>query len=387
MATEEQMPCETVLSLERVQVYTLHDHLRSFVVEGDLSVLSSSLEGSEHVILMVGDKFQYALGKSVPVMRVSQRNYVFPSDAQFFGIVLDIATTVHEIEVFDSILEQYSTLRVSRIGDKSLPIDEMEEKPPEDDRVAEAGNSMAKYISRGSLKLSAGIAAAAVIGGKGIATGGTFLRTKIKPKDEPTKVSDKTKARLQQAKMVSGVVVNVSKAMVVGAVAAAGALSNSVSDAVEKTEMGKKFTTESTPRTDAAKNVVKSSVCGAMEIVVALEQAGLDLLKATTDTTSDVLGHRYGDEVKAASQDAGSVALALGQSKVAMSKVGLRAITTRAAREAAVDLVSSESDRSNRRAQQPGIDPAMGAGLAIAASQMARGYDDATAESGRKSQK
>lgn len=399
-AQNDEVECEELLSLPNVQLYRLRERKRWLLAEGALRVLLSMStnddggEGSDllaagHMLLMIGDNFQYALSKKLPAMRVADRNYVFPSDDQFFGVVLNPETTVEEIEVFETFLQEYAVFRISKYVDQSGSIEEMEESKDGElalvkhspSRVADGGHKVAKAIGVGGTHLAKGIKTAAVFGGKGILSGSRFVRSKIKRRDEKTEVSDKTKKRIKAAKVASTGIVTVSKALVVGAVAAAGAISTGIANAASETSYGKKLSEQSGPKTEAAKHVVKNSVVAAVEIIVALEEAGLQLLKDTGTATADVLEHRYGEEVGEASKDVMGVAYDLGSAKIAMNKVGVKAMAKRAAAGATIDLASTAEEREEKEKGKPaggvlaGVNPMVGAGALMVSSQLAQQYD------------
>lgn len=401
-AQNDEVECEELLSLPNVQLYRLRERKRWLLAEGSLRVLLSisTNEGGEgsdgdalaagHMLLMIGDDFQYALSKKLPAMRVADRNYVFPSDDQFFGVVLNPETTVEEIEVLETFLQEYAVFRISKYVDQSGSIEEMEESKDDADgalvkhspsRVADGGHKMAKVIEVGGTQLAKGIKSAAVFGGKGILSGSRFVRSKIKRREEQTEVSDKTKKRIRAAKVASTGIVTVSKALVVGAVAAAGAISSGIANAASETSYGKKLSEQSGPKTEAAKHVVKSGVIAAVEVIVALEEAGLQLLKDTGTATADVLEHRYGEEVGEASKGVMGVAYDLGSAKIAMNKVGVRAVAKRAAAGATIDLASTAEEREEKEKNKPaggvlgGVNPMVGAGALMVSNQLAQQYD------------
>lgn len=65
--------------------------------------------------------------------------------------------------------------------------------------------------------------------------------SKLTPNEEATKISPKVQSALAKAQMGGKAVVKVSGAVLTGAIAAANALSNEVTEAVANTEMGKKY--------------------------------------------------------------------------------------------------------------------------------------------------
>lgn len=110
---------------------------------------------------------------------------------------------------------------------------------------------------------------------------------------------------------------------------------------------------------------------------------------------ADVLGHRYGDDVGAASKDVMSVAYDVyvqrvcfvvsfnfgvfvscrGAAKVALGKIGVKSIAKRAAAGTALQLASSEEENQDRQAQAPHINPMIGASALMVSNQLAQQYD------------
>merc|ERR1719167_1223866 len=128
------------------------------------------------------------------------------------------------------------------------------------------------------------------MGTTGIHKSKRYLTAKLTPTEEPVVLSPKLQNGLSKAQLGGKAVVKVSGAVLTGAIAAANALSNEVSDAVADTSYGKRIAAESGPKAKAAKEIVKSTVAGVYTVYDEAVSSALHLVRESSHATAEVLG-------------------------------------------------------------------------------------------------
>jgi hypothetical protein len=286
------------------------------------------------------------------------------------------AEAVDSVPVYDDILLQPAAATQTHKapahdGDsKSAP----NTAPPAGDKIANAGNAVARGINSAAPVVAAGVVAAGAAAGKYLHKGADLLKSKMRPASSDGAnvpyISDSTRTTIHRLKQVSGAAVVVSKALVKGAMAITSVVSAQLSDAIRDSSYGRRLNATSGPRVEAAKGVAVATIQGAVAIFGALESAGLALLGDAASATVTVVQHKYGDDTANVTRDGMSVITNVATAAVDMGRTGVRAMAGSVATSTATPVLSNQPQPSQpsavSAAAQPSVDPTLRAIQAIA---------------------
>ncbi len=234
------------------------------------------------------------------------------------------------------------------------------------DRVADAGNSIAALMERGSERAASGLRSAARATGSALKRGSSFLKTKIKPKAKAIVVSPEAKTRMRGARAFAGGAAKVSQALAAGVKTTAGMISKEIAKVAETSKLGRKVAERAdSKRLAAAKNVTLSAVGSASNVWEALLEAGASVISDLSEATGDVLAHRYGEQVGDMAREGAEVVKSLTESAKNMSKVGVGAVAKTVVKQSTVELCTEASGREAKEAAP--VDLAMMASVLAAA--------------------
>src|SRR4051794_11000502 len=99
------------MDLPQSRAYQLVDGSKKLIESGTLEVLQSTLDGADVYLLLLGKELKLALRHHVPCLEMAPRNFVFPTDATTFGLVLSEDITEEVLEVFRSLLFSETSFR------------------------------------------------------------------------------------------------------------------------------------------------------------------------------------------------------------------------------------------------------------------------------------
>jgi len=176
----------------------------------------------------------------------------------------------------------------------------------------------------------------------------------------------------------------VSSALVTGAMVAANALSTQLSTSISNTEMGQRMAANENPKVKAAKEVVKSTIAGAVTLLDETVDTGLHVVKGATDATVDIVGHKYGSEVHAAAKDVGGIVSDTATAAANVNKLGVSALASRMAATTAVDVLSTEDERKMNQSSRVQLDPVTGMQVLMVANQLGQISHNQNAENKRQ---
>lgn len=293
-------------------------------------------------------------------MRVSHGNYIFASKNGFYGLVISDDTEISIIECFEKLLIKHTIYKIASKEIHILDYPINDQISVSHDRIAAVGNKIAHYLKRGTVVLTNGIRKGTTTVVSGIQKGSNKIQSKITPNETPTKVSQTTQSNIGKAKMAGVAIAKVSGAIVTGAVAAVNALSHEISNGVSQTALGKKIVSESGPKTQAAKEIVKSAVAGVFTIYDEVVTAGLTLVKETGTQTANVAKHKYGDDVGLACQNTADIVDSVANAAVNLNRLGTKALAKRVAANTTVEMLSDETEKKQLQESRLTIDPITG---------------------------
>jgi len=255
---------------------------------------------NDTLLLLIGD-ITYAVNKGMPVVAQSSRDrivFVFRSqdDDIMFGLS---AIKSKESLAFKAILGEMMCIEEDDF------VEEQDEKKESTSKVSEYSNKIASVISKGGKLGLEVIEKGTEKTKKGITIMTDKAKEKIPKTEQPLNVSPSTKARIEKAKLASGMAVTVSSSLLKGALEAANNVTEQLTPVLKEylEKKGLKTDKPAGPKTDAAITVGKQSLKTAIELYFAMKEASVVLMAASLDATADLVEHRYGDDAGAAARD------------------------------------------------------------------------------------
>lgn len=232
-------------------------------------------------LLIIGST-QIPLARTLPVLKVDQTHYIvpYPADHRYnYGIEIPAYTDAGVLRDFERLMSAFTDFRLStaeqlRVKEKaprsrSEPPHNRTLTPEDQKSVALASHPTVKKadkvsngIKQGASIVAEGIFRGSLYVGRGLRDGAQFLKEKIVPNKKKTTVSRATENRIRQAQLVTGAMVQVSKSVVAGAMAAVESLGTAASDVVRDSDAYKEAQEKSGPKTEAAKKIAKSTITG-----------------------------------------------------------------------------------------------------------------------------
>lgn len=298
-------------------------------------------------------------------MKATQYSFVFPSINHIcWGLVFPVETSDEDIEMFEGLLTQYSQYETKI---EEIEGEENDEKKEEDnnnnnknEKIEKLGKKITQYVKKGTVYAQIGIQKGTVIISKGIRKAKDEIKLHIKVREDKV-VSEKTKERIQKAKLASKTIVKVSKAVVVGATAACNELTNIIVDSASKSEWGKKISENNDPKVQAAKDIGKASIIGVLLLYEELQNAAIILVSEVADASADIATHKYGDNFgKDAAYQIADIVKDSSHIVKNVTDLGPKNITLNVLGNAAVDIMSDPDEKDlhkNTRQNQAKIDP------------------------------
>jgi len=390
-----EVASELILEISNVAWFLLKNNQRKQLYSGNVKIITHP-NSADYLIFVfesledTSKKYTYVLSKQCLVMKIFPRNYVFSGNDEFFGLIADWNTPHDVISSLETIIEEYSRLKVKSgenacsLLEKYVENNELYCGPP--DQIALIGLKLAEYIRLGTVKLVEGIRFVSEKSGTGLKAGGDKLKERIVPNEQPLKVSPTTQSSIAKAKLAGKTAATVSSALVTGAMVAANALSTQITASFNNSEMGQKISGVENPKMKAAKEVVKSTISGAVILLDETVNAGLHVVKEATNATADVVGHKYGTEVRVAAKDVGDIVNDTATAAANVNRLGVSALARRVAATTAVDVLSTEEERKNNQMSRVQIDPITGMQVLMVANQLDQMSQNQKNESVRKRQ-
>merc|ERR1719204_786188 len=147
--------------------------------------------------------------------------------------------------------------------------------------------------------------------------------------------------------MASLMAVNVSSAMLKGALEAANQMSDSLkpmlSEYLEK--KGLKTDKPPGPKTEVAIDVTKQSLKATLELYLAMKEASLALMAASLDAGAELIEHRYGDEAGAVAKDASDAVKNALEASQNLGGVGIKATAKKVMVETVLKTVDEDEKK------------------------------------------
>merc|ERR1711862_809784 len=210
--------------------------------------------------------------------KVRERLYDFSTDEKLVEIHFDENTTSKEsLENFDGNL-----VSLGLISEKDIQVD------PDSEETSKLG----QYIEAGGDLICKGIDFSSYWITIGITKGGKELKKNIKQLDEPTKIDPKWERSFASASNATSSVRGATKAISTTAI-------DFFSYIIDKS-VGRSL--------KSGCPAVKSTARASMKVIDTFGEAAGNILYATTDTATELIEHRYGQNAATVAQHSGNVA-------------------------------------------------------------------------------
>jgi len=255
---------------------------------------------NDTLLLLIGD-VTYALNKGMPVVvQSSTDRMVFVFRSQDDDIMYGLSAIMS-----NDCLAFKAMLREMMFIEEEDFVEEKDEKEESTSKVTKYSNKLISVISKGGKLGKEVIDKGTEKTKKGITIMTVKAKEKIPKKEQPLNVSSGTKAKIEKAKLASGMAVTVSSSLLKGALEAANNLTEQLTPVLKEylEKKGLKTDKPAGPKTDAAITVGKQSLKTAIELYFAMKEASVVLMSASLDATAELIEHRYGDDAGAAARD------------------------------------------------------------------------------------
>lgn len=295
--------CDIIFTCENVSLYalvgTVNAEKDACLTERKTLQLLQTQHTNEglYYLITIGEN-QLPLASHIPVLRTAKGNYIIPLEQSIcYGIVFDVNTPDPFLKIFEDFLSGICTFRTkeqveelsklqkehqqqafqpqtqTQIQVNQTPINTqgisttatIPQTTPQEDKPVSYMNSLAGYIKSGSTSLGEYIVKGSEYVGSALQSGGEKLKTHIPAgRHVPTHVPHVLHKTVHVAHAISPHTVKMSLGVLHGVSFVSRKIGGFVADKVSHSSLGKKLQEPSSPRVEAAKNVVGASVEGAL---------------------------------------------------------------------------------------------------------------------------
>ncbi|CAN1771264.1 Protein EARLY-RESPONSIVE TO DEHYDRATION 7, chloroplastic [Linum perenne] len=319
----------------------------------------------------VHDHIQWPLAKDEASVKLDDSHYFFtlrvPSEQggdqiELLNYGVTFASKGQEglLEVFDSVLETFSAFSVQKVKGKGEVIDGNVEFGKEGKKkemmkessaaywtvlapnVDDYSSSLARMIAAGSGHVIKGILWCGDVTTERLKWGNGFLMKRIK-KGENTEVSPATLKRIKRAKRLT----KMSEKVAVGILSGTVKVSSTLASPLVNSKAGKKFFGF------LPGELILASLDGFNKICDAFEHAGRNVISTSSEVTTGLVSHKYGEEAgKATNEGLDAAGHAMGTAWAVMklrkalnpkSAIKPSALAKAAAKASAADLKSKST--------------------------------------------
>ena len=179
-----------------------------------------------------------------------------------------------------------------------------------------------EMLEKSSSKISSGIAKTANFLSNKMKAGVSYLKKKVKPKDQEVSITDKNKQRIKKLKKTSNVVVLVSKTVLEGTINTTANIATGMYNQYEPSDRMKQIA--QTEAYKVTKEVGAGCLSAGVNIYNALEDALVTLATTSAQVGVDMVNHRYGQEAGEVTGDALSIVGNAGTAYRDVKKLGLK---------------------------------------------------------------
>jgi hypothetical protein len=339
--------CEVVLNVDGVTCYSMVSTTeRHVIATGSMQLLQTDDPSGLH-LLRLGE-FEFPLLPAVPCLRVARGFYMLPMPEGnvVYGFVFPSDIPDPYLTIFESKLAPLCTFKTESEGEEfaaaaaaaraqaqagtqitvAAPAGTLAQPLPLSTRVAST-------VFTGSQYVVAGIQSGTQTVGSAIQKGGELLKSKLKAAETPAQVNQKLANTIHVASKASPYVVKVSRGIITGLVLVAEKIGEAAAEGIMRTPLGVKINSGSSAigheRIEAAKEVGKAGLAAVVNVWEALEESGRALVSQLSQSTVNVVEHKYGKDAGQLTGESLSVAVDLVETAYNLKQVGVKKLAKR----------------------------------------------------------
>lgn len=383
---EDSINFEVVIQIDKVNVFLLHQkQQRQLVNNGDypVRILSGQQSGTNGLaekitFLQLTDSIFFPLNQSIPCLRISPGHYVLPKeDSSFYGLRFPASVLLFLLVfqffaglsccapcrntppafliMFEEKLDSFCCFRredvisVEEPTDAVVPVQSQADQKlvvATDPALNPTVSKVVQGIQVGSQYIASGVQTAGSWVKSGLEAGSSFIVSKIDKGSEQAKVPDAIKQTVAVAKYVSPIAVKVSKTVVRGVAALAGAIGEEIGNAIHD-NMKKNGNNPQGEVTTNAIALGKAALFGASTIWDGLTDAGKTMLDGAQTASGQIVTHKLGDEAGQLVHDSFDVGKDIYTINMGLKQVGLKGLTKSVAATAAKTVAAKSASSAS----------------------------------------
>ncbi|CAH8325386.1 unnamed protein product [Eruca vesicaria subsp. sativa] len=296
------------------------------LVQGDITVA---------VFARVNDEIQWPLTKDQPSVKVDESHYFFslrpvqetgsdPSEMLNYGLTIASKGQEPLLEKLDEILAEYSGFTEEKAETEGMELTAAKETAPEEltgkrrkmvekqctaywttlaPNVEDYSGVAAKMVAAGSGQVIKGILWCGDVTMERLMWGNEFMKRKLTKAEKEREVSPATLKRLKRVRKMTKMTDKVAKGVLSGAVKVSGFFTSSVVNSAAGKKLFGLLPGE----------MVLATLDGFNKVCDAVEIAGKNVMKTTSDVTTEIVDHKYGAKTaEATNAGLGAAGHALG---------------------------------------------------------------------------
>eukprot|EP01062_Namystynia_karyoxenos_P058481 TRINITY_DN50003_c0_g1_i1.p1 TRINITY_DN50003_c0_g1~~TRINITY_DN50003_c0_g1_i1.p1 ORF type:complete len:407 (+),score=134.28 TRINITY_DN50003_c0_g1_i1:80-1222(+) len=317
----------------------------------ELGLCDPAHDGSTGVVFVVCGEHKVPLTPRIPVLRQEVRQYTFVMPGLFLEFALPPDTDPEEIEVFEALLQQNTSLRV-RGGPPAVPATAVVAVTREGGVVGPSvGDRIAVHISGAGQKVVQVIAGATPKVQGGIQSASSAAQQRVAPRETPVELDEATIARLQRTRLVTRNGVLISGQLAKAMVGVAQQIGKVLASHASTSGVGQRAGGD--PRVEEVKKVAQAGVGAAVGVMEAGTQAFKTVLTSSVDGLSQVVEHRYGEQAGGACRDGLGCVTDVVETGLNMRAVGVKGLAKVAGKEAAKSILDDDVPQQQQQRGEP----------------------------------
>lgn len=279
--------------------------------QGDLTIYNISQDGQSSCCkAQVGDVF-WSLGAAVACVRVDQQAFSFSvpeSPGLYLTLVLDHGTSDALIDQLVAVLTSTTTFQetfrpTESSEERTAPHQDQEhtqeqQQQRQEQQERDTIEARAAQVGRAASWLVRGAASAASFG---LTKGAQMITHRVAPGAQAVRVSEGTMRTLQRAQSAAESVASFTGRVATDVTRVTNHMALNLSKSIRGSSFAETLKSKGVD-VDKVSRVMAASVGVLQEIFVALEAAGLEVLRGISNATTTVVHHRYGDDAAVATQ-------------------------------------------------------------------------------------
>jgi spartin len=372
MATSDELKATVILEIPNTKLFHIDSKKSTLLNTGTLSLLYIP---EESLYILSLESFAYSLSKQIPIMKDSLNHIVIPDVEGFYGLVFPTDVSSDSLKLLEAALSDQCDFNLSSEpkiqiiqeegkvlkeltkypslsdianlpeGDSFKIIERMQQEvtQPIEERPGPAPYERVKRLNTWLAQSSSAFkntVEKGVLTGVGVMRyGSNFIKSKLSPSERPLHIPIFQMFILRIIRTASQKILSLSKSIVRNSVAASTRILTSISNRFGGNGDGNIVT--KTKAFQSAKEVGKTTLVVAVNVYEALEEALLNLAKATSEVTVDVVRYKFGEDAAEATKTGMDVMVNIVKIGKEIKKVGLKTIVKSSAKETAKNILQA----------------------------------------------